>query len=335
VSIAVHLVQHEGAVLYVKGDDPVLRDSAVRDLIHAAADGEDLSLGLDDIGGGGVEFDIAVAIDAALTPPMFTTKRVVVVRDLGTIDTSGVEVLLGYLVSPCPTSRLILVAGGGTTSRKVLDALKRSGGIIDTAAPTGKARQGWIDEQLAEAPVRLDSRAARRLADHLGDAVSRLDGILSVLAAVHGQGARITEDQLEPFLGDAGGGAPWDLTDAIDKGDAGAALGQLRRQLVGDKHPLQVMASLGAHFGKMLRLSGSGIRNENDAAVALGMTGSTFPAKKSLNQTTKLGPKNIAKAIELLAEADLDLRGRRDLPGDVVMEVLVARLTRLALTAKR
>jgi DNA polymerase III subunit delta len=335
VSLSVAAVTHEGAIVLVKGDDPVLRDDAVRDLIRAAADGEDLSLGLDDVGGGGEEYDVAVAVDAAQTPPMFTTKRVVVVREIGKLNAEGVEALLNYFATPCPSSRMILVAGGGTTSRKILDAVKRFGGIIDTAIPSGKARQGWLDERLEDAPVKLDRRAITHLSEHLGDSLSRVDGILSVLSAVYGDGARITVEQLEPFLGDAGGGAPWDLTDAIDRGDAAAALDQLHRQLNGDKHPLQVMASLGSHFGKMLRLSGSGIRNENEAAAALGMTGSTFPAKKALTQTNKLGPASVAKAMDLLAEADLDLRGRRDLPGDVVMDVLVARLARLGATSRR
>ena len=329
------MARQEGAVLLVKGDDPVLRDGAVRELIHAAAEGEDLSLGLDDIGGGGEDYDVAVAVDAAQTPPMFTTKRVVVVREVGRVNADGVEALLTYFAAPCPTSRLILVAGGGQTPRKVLDGVKRLGGVIETGVPGGKARQAWLEERLADAPVRLDRRAVQHLSDHLGDSLSRVDGILSVLSAVYGEGARIGVDELDPFLGEAGGGAPWDLTDAIDRGDTGAALDQLNRQLNGDKHPLQVMSSLGAHFAKMLRLSGSGIRNENDAAAALGMTGSTFPAKKALAQANKLGGANVARGIELLAQADLDLRGRRDLPGDVVMEVLVARLTRLATAARR
>ncbi len=329
------MARQEGAVLLVKGDDPVLRDDAVRALIHAAADGEDLSLGLDDIGGGGEDYDVAVAVDAAQTPPMFTSKRVVVVREVGRVNAEGVEALLTYFAAPCPSSRLILVSGGGQTPRKVLDGVKRLGGVIETGVPGGKARQGWLEDRLADAPVRLDRRAVQYLSDHLGDSLSRVDGILSVLSAVYGEGARIGVDELDPFLGEAGGGAPWDLTDAIDRGDAGAALDQLSRQLNGDKHPLQIMSSLGAHFGKMLRLSGSGIRNENEAAAALGMTGSTVPAKKALAQANKLGSANIARGIELLAQADLDLRGRRDLPGEVVMEVLVARLARLATAARR
>ena len=54
-----------------------------------------------------------------------------------------------------------------------------------------------------------------------------------------------------------------------------------------------------------------------------------FPARKALNQYRKLGGGGVQRAIDLLATADLDLRGARDLPDDVVMDVLVARLSRL------
>lgn len=320
-------------VVLVRGDDPVLRDRTVRELVIAAAQGEDLSLCLDEFGTAD-ELDIAAAIDAAMTPPMFSNRRVVLVRDVGRLDAGLAEVLLDYLAAPSPTTSMILVAGGGTVPKKVLDALKRLGAMVETGAPSGKARQGWVDERVAASPVNLDRRAAQRLGDHLGDGVSRIDGILSVLAAVYGEGARIGIDELEPFLGDAGSGAPWDLTDAIDRGDAAGALDQLRRQMnAGDRHALQIMASVSAHFSKMLRLSGAGIRDENEAAKALGLTGSTFPAKKALTQANRLGPSGISRAIHLLAEADLDLRGRRDIPSDIVMEVLIARLSRLGSTA--
>jgi DNA polymerase-3 subunit delta len=42
-----------------------------------------------------------------------------------------------------------------------------------------------------------------------------------------------------------------------------------------------------------------------------------------------LGTAQIARAINLLAQADLDLRGVTALPGELVLQVLVARLSRL------
>ena len=62
----------------------------------------------------------------------------------------------------------------------------------------------------------------------------------------------------------------------------------------------------------------------------LGMKGSTYPARKILGQTRKLGSEKIARAIGLLADADLALRGTVDWPDELVLEVLVARLAQLS-----
>ena len=318
----------EDPVVLVRGDDPVLRDSAVRALVRKSMAGEDLALGVDDLGDEG---ELCVAVDSASTPPMFTSRRVVVLRDVGRFGASAIEPLLDYLASPIPTTVLILVGGGGQIPRKLLDAVKAVGRVEDTGVPTGRARDQWLQDRLVKAEVRLDGAAVARLGEHLGEDLSRVDGIMSVLTAVFGEGARVSAGDLEPFLGASGAGAPWDLTDAVDSGEVGRALGQLQRQLGGgDRHPLQVMASLQAHFGRMLRLDGAGVRDETEAAALLGMTGSTFPAKKALGQLRRIGSDGVRRATLLLAQADLDLRGVRDLSGHQVMELLVARLTRLA-----
>jgi DNA polymerase-3 subunit delta len=75
--------------------------------------------------------------------------------------------------------------------------------------------------------------------------------------------------------------------------------------------------------------------DEAQAAAALGLTGSTFPAKKALTQARKLGSDAVGRAILLLAEADLALKGAVEWPGELVLEVLVARLCRLAPTTRR
>jgi DNA polymerase-3 subunit delta len=153
--------------------------------------------------------------------------------------------------------------------------------------------------------------------------------LIDTLVSAFGEGARVSDDDVAPFLGAAGAVAPWDLTDAIDRGDTAAALLALKRLTVGgDRHPLVVLASLHRHFAAMLRLDGSGIRGEQEAAAAVGMA--PFPAKKALQQSARLGSEAVQRAITLIADADLDLRGIKDWPDDLVLEVLVARLARLA-----
>jgi DNA polymerase-3 subunit delta len=155
--------------------------------------------------------------------------------------------------------------------------------------------------------------------------------MLDVFVAAYGTERRLGVDDVRPFLGEAGSVAPWDLTDAIDRGDVTGALEQLRRITgAGGRHPLEVTATLHGHYRRMLRLDGAGIENEADAAAALGLTGSTFPAKKALTQSRRIGHDGVGRAITLLSEADLALKGELDWPGDLVLEVLVARLARLA-----
>ncbi len=316
------------AVLLIKGDDPVLVGDAVRAAIVAALGEETAEFALAEFST--EDYEVAALVDAAQTPPMFTQRRVVVGRGVGRFTSNQIEPLLDYLAGPLETTSLILVGGLGQTPRKLLDAVKKKGAVVDAGVPAGKGRQAWLAARFADAPVRLDARAQQFLGEHLGDDLGRLQGIFDVLAAVHGDGVRLRVEDVEPFVGSAGGGAPWDLTDAIDRGDTAAALGQLHRMIGGgERHPMQVMATLQTHVAKMLRLDGSGARDENEAAAHLGMTGSAFPAKKALSQTRKLGSASIARAVHILADADLDLRGRRDLPGVVVVELAVARLTRL------
>ena len=124
---------------------------------------------------------------------------------------------------------------------------------------------------------------------------------------------------------------PWELTDAIDRGDMALALEKLSRMLgAGGRHPLQLLASLQTHFGRMLALDGAAVGGEKAAAEYLGMKGSTFPAKKALAQSRKLGSDGVREAALLLSDADVDLRGRSAWPGELVLEVLVARLSRLS-----
>jgi D-alanyl-D-alanine carboxypeptidase (penicillin-binding protein 5/6) len=67
----------------------------------------------------------------------------------------------------------------------------------------------------------------------------------------------------------------------------------------------------------------------NQYAQALGMKGSTFPAKKALQQARALGSPKVHRAIGLLAAADVDVRGATATADRTTMEVLVARLATL------
>ena len=330
-------------VYLVKGPDDVLRNDAARRLLDQLVADGDRSLLVD-------EFDLDVArlgaaIDAAQTPPFLTDRRIVVVRRFDRFS-KGEEVaaLVAYLEDPVASTVMVLVAdktlsateAGEQVAKQpktppaLTKAIAAAGGEIIDSAPSGRNLDGWLAEQLAAAGLDVEPAARNRIVATVGQDAGDVVGLIARLKGSFEPGMRLRLDDVEPLLGEAGDVAPWDLTDAIDKGNVPLALGHLRRMMAaGDRHPLAIMATLQTHYLRMARLDGAGVRTEKDAAALLGLKGSTFPAKKAMEQSRRLGGRGVRRAVELLAGADVDLRGARAWPGELVMEVLVARLARL------
>ncbi|MDE0893125.1 MAG: DNA polymerase III subunit delta [Acidimicrobiales bacterium] len=331
-------------ITIISGDDESLVTEAVRAAVEAALGTEDRSLALEELTEEEYRtddgFEIARLVDAAQTPPFLTGRRVVVGRHLGRFtNRDAVAPLVAYLESPLETTALVVVWEKGRTPtqpklnpipKDLVAAVAAAGGKVRKVG-TGRGRDAerWLDERLDHASVDLDRPARALVARRMGEDRAKVLPLLETLEAVFGPGSGLGVADVEPFLGSGGNVAPWDLTDAIDKGDVPGALDCLARMLdAGGRHPLAVMASLNAHFGRLLRLDGSGVKDEAGSADALGIKG--FPARKALQASRRLGPEKTARSIRLLASADLDLRGRSAWPPELVVEVLVARLASLA-----
>lgn len=322
-------------ITLLKGGDEVVQREAVRALIDDLVGDEDRSLAVEEVDVGAARDDgsdpLDALVDAAHTPPFLTDFRVVVGRVTEKRERAElVQPLVAYLADPLPSTRLVLDWQGGRIPKSLTEAITSVGGAVVDTSPGGKMAT-WVPEQLAAAGLKVDAGAKGRLVEWVGDEPSRLLGLLELLLSTYGPGAKLTLADVEPFLGDDGGAPPWDLTDAMDRGDRRAALELLQRMLgQGGRHPFQLLATLHTHYARMLQLDGLAVAGEKAAAEVLGLKGSTFPAKKALGQARRLGHDRIVRAIDLLAEADLDLRGSKAWPNEVVLEVLVARLATMS-----
>lgn len=318
-------------VWLVDGDDLTLVAETTRATVDELVGDADRGLVVEDFRGD--EVDLAAVADAAATPPFLADRRVVVVRDIGRFGADELAPLLAYFEAPLPTTAVVLAAGGGRTSTRLVAAVKAHGHVTGTQVK-GRAARTWVTERLRSAPVAFDGRAAALIEAHLGEDVSRLSALLEVLASAFGVGAHLNATDIEPYLGEAGSVAPWDLTDAIDGGRTEVALGLLRRLLgAGERHPLVVHAIVARHVGSLLRVDSPEIVTEAQAAAAMGIAKgrSTYPAKKALSSARRYGSARIGEAVGRVADAEIVLKGGRlDWPPDLVLEVLVARLCRLA-----
>ena len=332
-------------IILIAGDDPTLIAETLSIHIENAVGDQDRSLVLEEMDENNYRneensgFSVAPLIDAAQTPPFLTESRVVVGRHIGRFGSKDqVEPLVEYLNAPSPTTKLILVWEKGTEPvqqrlsaipKSLAEAIEKIGGeIISSTVGKGREASQWLEDRLRSADIEIDRKAQTVIIERFGQDRTRVVSLLTTLEAVYGPGARVNLEQVNPYLGEAGDVAPWDLTDAIDKGNTAKALGNLHRlQGAGGRHPLAILSMLHNHYSQLLRLDGLEVVSEQQVSDVLGVKG--FPAKKIFQLSRKTPTGSIKKAITLLAAADLDLKGKTAWPPELVTEVLVARLSAL------
>jgi DNA polymerase III subunit delta len=320
------------AAYFIKGDDAILVAQALSATLDEIVGDDDPSLMVEDLSA--EDAAPAMAVEAAGTPNFLAPRRVIIIREVGRFTANDVAPLIEYLASPLESSVIVLTAGGGTVPAALIKAVQKHGEVVDAGTPRGKARTSWVLERLHDAPVKVDAAAARLIEGHLGEDIARLEPLITILTAAYGPGAKVGPAQVEPYLGEAGSAAPWDLTDAIDKGDAAAAIEALHRLLGGaGRHALGVMSALHNHVARMARLDGASVAGEAEAAALLGIA--AYPAKKALTQSRRLGTDALLRMLTVVSDADVDLRGRSSWPSELVLEVLVARLARAGRTSSR
>lgn len=343
----------------VRGEDPVLRADVTTALIDELLAGADRSLALDDLevpgkrkndddGGAdaeseGVDLSILERILVALgSPPFLVERRVVVIRNIAGLSKDQVALVVERLADPTPGVVAVIEHHGGRLPgefEKFVKANKIAARVPEAEQVAAGSKNTTVVEvelqrQLQACGVKLHTDARARIVAHLGDDAARVAELVEILATRFTLGTTVRADEIEPYLGEAGGlDRPFALTEALEKGDAARALEVLHRLMHATnakseaRHPMLLMATLGNYYRSLLRLDSPGIRTKDDAAAVLG--GNPWAAKYRLDASRQLGTTGLREAIALLAQADLDLRGKRAIDEETVMHVLVARLAAL------
>jgi DNA polymerase III subunit delta len=267
-------------------------------------------------------------VTALNTPPFLVPHRVVVVRNAFALAKANVEVLSRWIEAPVPEVTLIL-AGTTTKSHALLKVVGRT---IDTTVGF-KEGESFVKGKLRENNLRVDPAAIGPIMDRLGEEVERVDALARTLWSVFGE-AKIGFAEIEPYLGAMGNVPEWDLTDCIDRGRTAEAVKTARRMLDSEgRVPVQVVGILQRHYLRLAQLQNSGAATTAAVVSLLGIK--EYPAKKLLGTFNALGTDRVARALQLVAQADIDLKGATALQPTLIMEILVARLAKMSEGAGR
>lgn len=307
---------------YLFGEDEHRKDVLVREMITAAVDPATRDFNLDQVRGSDAE---AQRLDTMLqTLPMMAARRVVVVRDTGSLRKDARSALERYLASPSAETVLILVALAGTKEEKEFSQATS----VPLQAPARENFAAWVRDHVSEVHDKTITDGAVSLLQEAftKDTVllaSELDKLSS-----YAQGAVIDEAAVKAVSGVSHGKTLSDLLNAVAARDAGSALGLISDVLLHPKN--NAVSVIMALTVQTLALSwGHHVRGRADYFGLLKET-SAFPMRPwseaatcwAANQARWSGP-SLQAAMRALRNADQAAKDTRVASDEQLLATLI------------
>lgn len=215
----------------IHGDEEFLKDAAVRQLLAAALDPATRDFNLDIRDAASVTAEALASLLA--TPPMMAERRVVLVRDAGSMRKDVRAVVDHFLEQPASKTSdivLVLVFGPGERGKPDRSLVQRTFSL-ETEPLTGNRVPKWIVHHAqAVLGVSVADAAAALLFDHAGNDLAALAGELDKLAS-YTNGGPIDEQAVTAVVGVRRGETLGDFLDLVARRDAPRALALLRHVL--------------------------------------------------------------------------------------------------------
>jgi DNA polymerase-3 subunit delta len=206
-------------VYYVHGEDDYLKEDAVKQLVAAVIDPATRDFNLEIRRGN--EIDAGTLASLLDTPPMMADRRMVVVRDVGSLKKDARAALDRYLARPSADTVVALVTTGDAKADKKLES---TAGISVCFDPLGDDRvPKWIEHQAKELGTTIGERAVALLHETVGNDLPALRAELDKLVSYTG-GREIDEAAVTAIVGVRHGETLGDLLDAVLDRDAARAI---------------------------------------------------------------------------------------------------------------
>ena len=213
---------------YLYGDEDLLKDDSLRDLLAAALDPATRDFNLDRRRAADLGADDFATL--AQTPPMMAPRRAVVLTEAETLQQRRpksqalLAAVVDYLSHPASDTLLVLVQSAGEKPDN--DLLRLAVGV-DFKPLTPDKLERWILYRAQLEGLELDESGARHLHDAVGDDLPQLAAELAKLRAATG-GRAATADDVADLVGVRRGETVPDFVDAVTSRRIAAAADMVR-----------------------------------------------------------------------------------------------------------
>jgi DNA polymerase III subunit delta len=235
--------------------------------------------------------------------------------------------VLGELAPDTTVAFFAREEGRSRAPDKLVAAVEGAGGDVSVENAL-KARDlpRWAIAQATKLGVQLDGAAAQMLVAKVGERQQRLLRELEKLALEHGEGARLGVEEVEAVAAPSSERQVWSLVDAIvarDRGGATRAYLDLRTQ---GEALARLIPLIARRLRDVLAVATRIEAGDAPAEIKKAIGGSPWVAERRIKEARGCDVDALRRAIEELAQLELDSRGASELSDETAALRAIGRM---------
>lgn len=293
-------------VYFLYGEEPFLVERAARRIMEQAVDPAMKDFNLNIYYGSdckGTEI-----LDTSQTLPMFTERRVVLVRRAEGLPAATQEGLLPYLANPCRETCLIFAAGKPDMRRKFFAELKKQSGAIEYKKLYDNRLGPFIGAEASAHNKRIDGAGAELLAFLVGNNLQELSSQVEKAALYAGAKPVITVEDVRAIVSQSKAFNAFELAGFMGAKNLVKALATLEAMLSNGEEAVMILGALASHFRRIWRVRELLDARMSPADIGKQLKIHQFFLNEQVAQAKRYGVDELRALFERLYQGDLALK---------------------------
>ena len=247
-------------------------------------------------------------LHAVETFPVASPYRLVIARELGSLPQDKEQSLLEYLQRPAKRSVLVLVTEKVDNRKALFRHLKEQHFVADFESPKPAVYAKWAGQLLRERGYRLSQGAMEKLLALAGSDFQTLIGEVEKLTLYAGDDKTIPDAAVDDLVRESCEHTAFELTDAMGRRDAAAALRLLNNLLGAGEPPLRIIGAIVWNFRNVLMVQEQLALGKNKGQILAALQINPYVLEKALTQARGLDNRSVQRLYERLAVVDLQIK---------------------------
>lgn len=270
----------------------------------------------------GRETPVEVILDTARTFPVFSPRRLVLVKEAQEISAAALDAFLPYLADAAPETVLLFTADKIDARRKFFLEFKKHGALVEFKRLYDNQIPAFVREQAQSAGRNLTEDAMALFCRRVGNNLQEVHGELNKLFSYLGERTLVDAADVAAVVSDTRIDSIFDLTNALGQRDAATALRLLGRLLDEGTVPLVILTMMTRHFRQMWKARELLDQGMPTRDLARRLSINPYFLDSLVGQARRFPPARYRQVFDQLLDTDLALKSSGSHPS-ALLEKLV------------